>query len=214
MSSLPARPLAALVAVLAAAAVVGCGGQPSEGPPSGGYVAPGIPETPVITGEPANHNADDVAFATNMIAHHKQAIELSELVPERTSNPALQALAKQIAEVQQPEINIMNVLLVQWNENPDLDTGPTGGEGHAGHQAASGMVDDATIAELKSLRDAEFDALWLKSMIGHHRGAVEMAKAEVANGVNIDAIAMAETMATTQQAEIEQMEQMLERPQP
>lgn len=205
---------AALVAVVTAAIAAGCGARDSEESSSGGYVAPGIPETPVITGEPASHNADDVAFATNMIAHHKQAIEMSELVSERTANPELQALANQITEAQQPEINIMNVLLVQWNENPDLGTAPEEGGGHGAHDNAAGMVDDATMAELKSLRGAEFDRLWLESMISHHQGAVEMANAEIANGANLDAVAMAETMAATQEAEIEQMKRMLESGQP
>lgn len=207
------RAAAALVAAFAVATLAACS-SPADAPPGGGHVAPGIPETPVITGEPASHNADDVSFATNMIAHHQQAIELSELVPDRSSNPELAALASQIATVQQPEINIMNVLLVQWNENPDLSTDPSGGSGHAGHGSAAGMVAPTTMEQLTSLRGAQFDTLWLETMISHHQGAVEMANAEIANGANVDAIAIARTMAETQEAEIEQMEQLLESGQP
>ena len=47
-------------------------------------------------------------------------------------------------------------------------------------------------------------------MISHHQGAIEMAKAEVANGQNVDIKRMAQTMVDTQQAEITQMNQMLE----
>jgi uncharacterized protein (DUF305 family) len=46
-------------------------------------------------------------------------------------------------------------------------------------------------------------------MIGHHRGAIEMAKAEIANGTNIDAKALAQSIVTAQQAEIDQMNKML-----
>ncbi|MDZ4235918.1 MAG: DUF305 domain-containing protein, partial [Dietzia sp.] len=56
----------------------------------------------------------------------------------------------------------------------------------------------------------EFDTQWLESMISHHQGAIEMAKAEIAHGKNVDAIAMAETMVQTQETEIGQMKQMLE----
>ena len=100
----------------------------------------------------------------------------------------------------------MKVFLVQWNENPDSGCRH---DGHGGHGAMQGMVDDATMARLESLRGAEFDTLWLESMIGHHRGAIEMAKAEIANGDNADAKAMAKTIVTAQQAEIDQMKQML-----
>ena len=72
-----------------------------------------------------------------------------------------------------------------------------------------GMVDAPTMAKLGSLNGAEFDTLWLQSMIGHHQGAIEMAKAEIANGENVDAIGMAKTIVDTQQAEIDQMKQML-----
>jgi uncharacterized protein (DUF305 family) len=166
----------------------------------------GHPRTdePVITGQPAGYNADDVAFATNMIPHHKQAVDLSALVPDRSTNAQLSALAQQISAAQQPEINVMKVLLVQWNENPDANSG------HAGHGGAmQGMVDATTMTKLQSLTGAEFDKLWLESMIGHHQGAIEMAKAELANGDNVDAKDLAKTIVTTQEAEIGQMKQML-----
>jgi len=206
MSSLAARVAAASAAVLAAVVLAACSGPADS---AGGQAAGPFPETPVITGEPAGYNADDVSFATNMIPHHEQAIELSKLVADRSTNPELTALAGQIASVQQPEINIMNVFLVQWNENPEAGIYP--GDGHAGHgQTMQGMVDDATMARLESLKGVEFDRLWLESMISHHQGAIEMAKAEIANGKNVDAIAMATTMVKTQEAEIGQMKQMLE----
>ncbi|MGE0221558.1 DUF305 domain-containing protein, partial [Mycolicibacterium sp.] len=98
------------------------------------------------------------------------------------------------------------VFLVQWNENPETNT-----DDHTGHeQSMPGMVDDATMARLESLQGAEFDTLWLQSMIAHHEGAVQMAEAEVQRGENVDAIAIARTMVSAQEAEIGQMKQMLE----
>ena len=161
-------------------------------------------DEPVITGQPAGYNADDVAFATNMIPHHQQAVDLSALVPDRSTNADLIALAKKISAAQQPEIEVMKVLLVQWNENPETNSG------HTGHgNTMQGMVDEATMTKLKSLTGAEFDKLWLESMISHHQGAIEMAKAEIANGDNVDAKALAKNIVTTQEAEIGQMKQML-----
>jgi uncharacterized protein (DUF305 family) len=161
-------------------------------------------DEPVITGQPAGYNADDVAFATHMIPHHQQAVDLSALVPERSTNPQVVDLAKQISAAQQPEIEVMKVLLVQWKENPDADSG------HGGHGGAmQGMVDDATMTKLRSLNGAEFDKLWLDSMISHHQGAIEMAKAEIANGDNADAKNLAGKIVAAQEAEIGQMKQML-----
>lgn len=199
MTSLTARVVAVVMAGAAALFLSSCTGSASDGHADHQHT-----DEPVITGAPAGYNSDDVAFATNMIPHHQQAIDLSALVADRTSNAGLRALADRISAAQQPEINTMRVFLVQWNENPDADSG------HGGHGAAmAGMVDEATMAELKTLNGAEFDTLWLQSMISHHQGAVEMAKAEIANGENVDAIAMARSVVETQQAEIGEMKQLL-----
>ncbi len=139
-----------------------------------------------------------------MTPHHQQALDLSAAVPVRSTDPALIKLASGIATAQAPEIQKMKNFVLQWSEEPDS---PSGGKAD---MAMHGMVDQATMTRLASLQGVEFDKLWLQSMIGHHRGAVEMAQAEVNNGVNTDAVAMAHSIVTTQQAEIDQMTKMLE----
>jgi uncharacterized protein (DUF305 family) len=199
MTSVTRRVAAALAALTVALFVSSC-----SSPASDGHTDHPHSDEPVITGQPAGYNADDVAFATNVIPHHQQAVDLSAMVPDRSTNAELVALAEQISAAQQPEINVMKVFLVQWNENPDTNSG------HAGHgNAMQGMVDQATMTKLESLNGQEFDKLWLESMIGHHQGAIEMAKAEIANGDNVDAKALAKNIVTTQEAEIGQMKQML-----
>ena len=140
-----------------------------------------------------------------MIPHHQQAVELSAMVPDRSTNPELIALAEQISAAQQPEIDVHEGVPGAVEREPR--TPDSGHEGHGG--TMQGMVDDATMTKLESLNGAEFDKLWLESMISHHQGAIEMAKAEIANGDNVDAKALANTIVTTQEAEIGQMKQML-----
>ncbi len=154
------------------------------------------------TAQVAVHNAHDVTFAQMMIPHHQQAVELSALVPDRSTNPAVVKLAATISGEQQPEITAMKALLVQW------DVDPNAASDHS-DMPMDGMVDDATMAKLQSLKGAEFDTLWLQSMISHHQGAIEMAGGEVAAGQSPDMISMAENIVTAQQAEIDQMKQML-----
>ena len=197
--TLTARIAALLLAVAAALFLSSC-----SSPASDGRADHQSTDQPAITGQPAGYNADDVAFATNMIPHHGQAVELSAMAPDRSTNAELITLAQQISAAQQPEINVMKVFLVQWKENPDTSSG------HGGHgNAMQGMVDAATMTKLQSLQGAEFDKLWLESMISHHQGAIEMAKAELANGDNVDAKGLAKNIVTTQEAEIGQMKQML-----
>jgi uncharacterized protein (DUF305 family) len=197
--TLLARVVTAMVAMAAALVLSSC-----SSPASDGHTDHQHPDDPVITGQPAGNNADDVAFVTNMIPHHQQAVDLSAMVPDRSANAELIALAKQIAAAQQPEIEIMKVFLVQWNENPDTNSG------HAGHGTTmAGMVDTATMTKLESLNGVEFDKLWLESMISHHQGAIDMANAEIANGDNVDAKTLAKNIVATQGTEIGQMKQML-----
>ncbi|MCV7194445.1 DUF305 domain-containing protein [Mycolicibacterium brumae] len=163
-----------------------------------------------------DHNDADVTFAEHMIPHHEQAIELVELVAGRTDNAELLELAAQISDAQQPEIDTMTAWLQEWGPAEATETSET--EHHGDHHGSgadpgthtmAGMVDDATMAKLKTLKGADFDKLWLESMIGHHEGAIEMAKTEVAEGQNPAATAMAQEIIDSQQAEIDQMHTML-----
>jgi uncharacterized protein (DUF305 family) len=171
--------------------------------------------------QPAGFNDEDVAFATNMIPHHQQAVEMAALVPDRSTNPAVIKLATDISAAQGPEIETMKVFLVQWKEGSDTNPetpvtpeNPDSPDSHGGHggmdaMAMQGMIDAAAIAKLASLKGAEFDQLWLQSMISHHEGAIEMANAEIAGGTNVDAKKLAQQIVAAQQGEISQMKQML-----
>ena len=151
----------------------------------------------------APNNAADVAFVSGMIPHHEQAVEMSALVPQRSTNPEVIKLAADISAAQEPEIQTMKGFLAQWNAGE--------GSGHEGHDmgAMTGMVDDGSMAKLETLKGADFDKLWLTSMIGHHEGAVTMAKTEIADGANADAKALAGHIVTAQEAEIAQMKKMV-----
>jgi uncharacterized protein (DUF305 family) len=160
-------------------------------------------------GQPTGFNDADVMFAQMMIPHHEQAVQLSKLAPGRSDNPQVLQLATAIEAAQAPEIEKMKGFLAQWNQTEDT-SGHDGMAGHDGMETGmQGMVDDATMQRLESLKGQEFDTLWLQSMIGHHEGAIAMAKDEIANGESTDAKALATTIADTQQAEIGQMKQLL-----
>ena len=154
----------------------------------------------------AAHNEDDVLFAQLMIPHHQQAVELADMVPERSTNPEVLALAAKIAGAQQPEIDTMKAQLKKWGVNPAEMQHESG---HAG-MSMEGMVDDSTMLNLRGLKGTDFDILWLTSMIGHHQGAIEMAKVESEAGKSPEMTALARSIITAQQAEIDQMKKMLQ----
>lgn len=152
------------------------------------------------------HNQDDVLFAQMMIPHHQQAVALAGMVPDRSTNPEVRALAAEISAAQQPEIATMKDMLGRWGIKPDEMQHESG---HAG-MTMQGMVGDETLVKLEGLKGPDFDALWLQSMIGHHQGAIEMATIEVEAGKSPEMTALARSIISAQQAEIDQMKQMLQ----
>ena len=56
---------------------------------------------------------------------------------------------------------------------------------------------------------ADPDEAFMRGMLAHHRGAVEMAEIELEHGKDPEARALAESVIAAQQAEIEQMEEWL-----
>ncbi len=189
---------AAVFAVpLTAGMLTACGG-PSDRPPA--------PSSPDQSSEQADHNADDIAFARNMIPHHQQAVQMAQMVPTNTTNPRVNALADQIITNEAPGIQAFRTFLMQWQDVEGRDSTSTAGGQDI---PMAGMVEAATMSRLQSLTGPDFDRLWLTSMIDHHRGAVAMAQDEVAHGRNADVIYLARKIIATQQPEIDQMKQML-----
>ena len=77
---------------------------------------------------------------------------------------------------------------------------------HGGHDTGdTGMELDA----LAAASGPDFDRLFLTRMIAHHQGAVAMAETEIADGENPDAIALAESIRDSQNAEIGEMQALL-----
>ena len=187
-----ARAVAVMAALAAAIVLSACGGSTTRN---------NATSTPA--NQPASHNLADVAFTANMLPHHQQGLDLAAMVPSHTGNADLIKLASGIAGSQQPEIKTLKGFLVQGSERPDADTrGPADID-------MTGMVDQVTMTKLGSLQGADFDRLWLQSMISHHQGAIDMANTEISNGVNTDAVTMAKHMVSMQQGEIDQMKKML-----
>jgi uncharacterized protein (DUF305 family) len=142
-------------------------------------VQPGAPGEPsrTLSAEEAIEIADtaysqaDVLFMQDMIPHHHQAMEMAELVADRTNNPEIIDLAGRIDASQGDEIAFMQQWLAERGEQvPD----PTEhGAMHTTHSMA-GMATPEQMAALSAAKGIDFDRLFLELMIRHHDGAVTM----------------------------------------
>lgn len=153
-------------------------------------------------------NQDDVMFAMNMIAHHQQAIEMSDtLLAKSGVDDRVADLAERIRVAQQPEIEQMTDMLEGWGVEMSDDASGThhdmgGGDG--------GMMSESDMELLEEAPGSEASRLYVEQMIMHHDGAVEMAEAEVASGQNADAVELAERIINDQSSEIAEMEALLD----
>ncbi|MFE1552110.1 DUF305 domain-containing protein [Streptomyces sp. NPDC058718] len=181
--------------------------KPQAGATSGGsVVAPGKPGEPAkrISPEEAarllpdeSPNSADFRYAQMMIVHHRQALTMTELAPQRAGSPQVKKVAERISAAQLPEIAAME----GWLKN---NGGPREQSGHD-HHSMPGMATEAQLKELKNAKGAAFDKLFLKLMITHHEGAVTMAAEVLSDGNNVLVEEMANDVIAQQTSEINRM---------
>ncbi|GIJ08899.1 DUF305 domain-containing protein [Micromonospora andamanensis] len=189
---------------------IGLAGCAADNSTSAGHNMPGSPSASAFSGDAATSNAADVMFAQMMIPHHEQAVEMSDLAATRASDPEVKQLATQIKDAQAPEIAQMRGWLTSWGAPMPMASGGRHGMPEMDHEMP-GMMSEADMAKLAAASGTEFDRQFLTMMIAHHEGAITMAEEEAAQGVNPDATALAQRIATTQQAEIDTMRKVLTR---
>lgn len=122
------------------------------------------------------YTAADIRFMTGMIGHHAQALVMARWAPTHGANPEVQRLAARIINAQRDEILLMRRWLADREQPvPPPEYVPMDMSGdHAMHAMMPGMLTEAQLAELDAARGARFDELFLRFMIQHHDGAVQM----------------------------------------
>lgn len=140
----------------------------------------------------------DVAFMQGMIHHHAQALEMTALIPERTTSTAIRQMGLRMEISQTDEIAIMERWLrdrglevPEWRrvgEAAAMEHGAdhaAAGHAAAGHGAMDhgahgpgmpGMLTPEQFGALEAARGVAFDRLFLELMIQHHRGALVMVR--------------------------------------
>lgn len=131
----------------------------------------------------------DAEFVQMMLSHHAQALEMTALVPGRTSREDIPLFAERIELSQADEIDQM----VRWLKTHDLavpegfdgadsqgghgaghdDHGQTSLDGHD-HHDMPGLLSPHQMEQLAAVEGAEFDRLFLEFMHFHHDGALTM----------------------------------------
>ena len=154
------------------------------------------------------HTAADVRFMQGMIAHHAQAIEMTDLLATRTRSNDMRKLAQRIEVSQADEIRMMREWLTE-RRAPLPDP-------HAHHAPGAplmpGMVSPQDMQRLAAASGPEFDKLFLELMIRHHEGALVMVRELFATpgaAQEAEIFAFASDVDADQRMEIQRMAGML-----
>jgi uncharacterized protein (DUF305 family) len=165
----------------------------------------------------------EAGFARDMQEHHAQAVEMSLLVRDRTSDTDVRLLAYDIATSQSQQAGQMYGWLTVWGlpqapAEPSMtwmSRPPINATAHphaAGHTPGAAMPGMATREQLVALAAAsgvEAERLYLELMLDHHLGGVEMASAVLERSTQRVVVDLARSIVTAQQAEIGLIEDML-----
>lgn len=192
---------AATMLVAGTATLAACGG-------GGGHDMSGMgsSSSPSTTADASvEFNDADVTFASHMIPHHQQAVEMAELAETRAASQEVKDLATQIKNAQGPEVAQMTEWLNAWGQPVPSDMG-----GMDMGASMPGIMSEDEMSQLENATGVEFDRMFLTMMISHHQGAIEMAQSEQADGKNDDAVNLAVQIEQAQTLEIRTMRRLLQ----
>lgn len=195
--------------VLLVAALVAAGGWIARGPTSPEQGPSKMP----------TEGSADAGFARDMQVHHNQAVEMSFLVRDRSADELIRSMALDIATTQQQQSGQMYGWLELW-ALPQTGTSPamtwmtgdamTGMDHSTASSSMPGMATEAELARLRNASGRAAEILWLELMIRHHRAGVDMAEAALDLAERPEVRQLAAAIVTSQRAEIDLMQQLLE----
>jgi uncharacterized protein (DUF305 family) len=159
----------------------------------------------------------DAGFARDMSQHHAQAVQMSQLVMQRTDDEDVRRLATDIDNNQSFERGQMAAWLGEWGLTRAGDREPMAwmeGHDHASMDLPTGVVMPgmATPVEVQELTESsgrKAEILYLQLMTTHHIAGVDMARAALVSARDPDVLAAAQRMVDAQSTEIAMMDDML-----
>lgn len=199
-------PAPAALVLLGSLTLGACGDGDSGSMPGMNHGSPSTGASSTSTAPAGDFNDADVTFATQMIPHHQQAVQMANMADYNASSPEVKKLATAVKAAQDPEIKTLSGWLTGWGKPV-----PTPSHGGHGMHEMPGMMTENELHDLGISEGSKFDRMWTQMMIEHHKGAITMAKTEQASGKNAAAIALAKKIQADQAREIATMQRLLGR---
>lgn len=131
--------------------------------------------------------SSDLDFIINMIPHHQEAVDSSSILLAKTSNPELKKFLQNVIDVQSDEIKQMREWSSQWFKDQKVGMG----------------IYTNMMPSINNLPTEDAEKAYIKGMIEHHRGAIEMAEQILKITEKNELKTMANNIIETQNKEIE-----------
>jgi uncharacterized protein (DUF305 family) len=157
---------------------------------------------------PADDSAE-AGFVRDMMVHHAQAVQMAEIVRDKTESEEIQTMAGDIALTQQAQIGQMQGWLAVWGLPATGSEPAMSWMGHPTEGRMPGMASPEELNELQQASPEEADILFLQLMIPHHEAAIPMAEAVLEETDRPEVERLAGAIAASQQGEIEMMKGLL-----
>jgi uncharacterized protein (DUF305 family) len=165
-----------------------------------------------VTATPGRTSAE-AGFARDMQVHHLQGVDMAMIVRDRTDDPVMQGMTYDMATTQGHQAGQLYGWLAAWGLDQLGSQPPMTWMGHTGQGMGALMPGMATPEQMSALSAAsgvEAERVFLRLMIAHHRGALEMAEAVLERSEHPVVMAFARGVILSQRSEIALMSTMLE----
>ncbi|WTX93308.1 DUF305 domain-containing protein (plasmid) [Streptomyces sp. NBC_00637] len=185
--------------------------------PSGGSGAVAVP----------TQDSVDAGFARDMAIHHQQAVELSFIVRDRTSNEDVRRLAYDVINTQANQRGMLLGWLDVWGLPKSSQKPPmswmkgdmSGMKGMAGMEGTDykphdgslmpGMATNTQMDQLRKAKGKAAEILYLRLLTAHHTGGIAMSQAAAQMAKTEQVRDLAQSMVDSQTGEIKMMADML-----
>lgn len=157
----------------------------------------------------------EAGFLRDMSNHHAQAVAMSMIVHEKSTDPYLISLSADIALTQHGQISTMQAWLRTWGLSPTGTEPPMSwmpnAAGSIRNGLMPGMATPEEMAELGRATGKDLDIQFLTLMRQHHLGGIHMAQEIIKQSDHKEVTWLADTMVTGQQSEMNLIDDLLKK---
>jgi uncharacterized protein (DUF305 family) len=154
-------------------------------------------EATMVSKSPSMHHhmmvSGEKDFLNQMIPHHQEAINTSEILLKQTTDQELKKFAQDVIAVQTSEITQMK----QWLK-----------DGYQ-YEYTTNTAYVPMMGDLTALKGTELEKAYIQGMIGHHQGAIEMAKQVLTFHPKPEVKNMVDEIISVQSAEVKTLQEWL-----